>query len=293
VESAEALLARDDVDAVVIAAPTGLHASLAVAAAQAGKHVYLEKPIATTASDAARVVDALSGSGLVAAIGFNRRCHPAFEQGRAVLASGRLGAVRSVQMVFTEPSDHDVAANWRRRRESGGGVLLDLLSHHVDQLRWTLDAEARMVSAGLDSRHHEHDTAWVELGFAGDVHALGYYSSGAGRADHLTFVCERGVMTVDRFSPFVRVRVSRRFGYGVRRMLVPPTPASLRWRLERAWRPSWESSYRRALARFAALCRGEPANLATLADGQAALRVVLGVERAAAEGRRLPLEVES
>lgn len=292
-ESAGTLLSRDDVDAVVIAAPTGLHAILAVAAAEAGKHLYLEKPIASTATDGARVVQAVAGSGLVTAMGFERRCHPAFEQGRALLASGRLGAVRAVQMAFTEPGDQGANSAWRRRRASGGGVPLDLLSHHVDQLRWTLGAEVTNVSAGIESRRDEHDTAWVALDFTGGVQALGYYSSSAGRDDRLTFICERGVLTVDRFSPFVRVRMSRRFGYGVRRMLVLPTPASLKWQLQRAWRPAWQCSYRRALKRFAGLCRGEPADLATLADGQAALEVVLATERAAAEGRRVAIGAEA
>lgn len=289
-DSPEALLARSDVDAVVIAAPTGLHASLAVAAAEAGKHFYLEKPIATTIPDARRVVDAVSAAGVVAAVGFNRRCHPAFEQARTLLGSGRLGPPRAVQMVFTEPAAPGGGPAWKRSRSLGGGVLLDLASHHVDLLRWILGSEPSSVSAGVEAGRFESDTAWLRLSFDDGVHALGYYSSAAGRADSVTFVCERGVLTADRFRPGVRLQVSRRLGYGVRRALTLPTAAGLAWRTRRWWRPSWESSYRRALSRFVAMCRTGGSGLATVADGYEALRAIIAAERAAAENlpQRLP-----
>src|ERR1019366_3772035 len=94
---------RDDVDAVVICAPTHLHASLAIAACAAGKHVFLEKPIATTATDSRRLVDAAAESGLTAMVGFNRRLHPMFEQARALMSAGGIGRVRAVQTAFCEP----------------------------------------------------------------------------------------------------------------------------------------------------------------------------------------------
>jgi len=284
-ESSEALLSRSDVDAVVIAAPTGLHASLAIAAAHAGKHIYLEKPIATTLPDAERVVAAVTAAGIVAAVGFNRRCHPAFEQARALLESGRLGPVRAVQMVFTEPAASVGGPTWKRSRTLGGGVLLDLASHHVDLLRWALGAEVSGVSAGVDTRRCEADTAWLRLSLDEGVHALGYYSSAAGRADSLTFICERGVLAADRFRPGVTLQVSRRFGYGVRRAVAFPTVAGLAWRSRRWWRPSWESSYRRALARFVTMCRGGGRGLATMHDGYEALRVIVAAERSAIDDR--------
>ena len=102
-ENAGELLERDDIDAVVICAPTHLHAELAIAAAKARKHFYLEKPIASTVADGRRVIDAVKDAGVSAAIGFNRRVHPAFEQARALVAAGRIGRVRAIVTVFSEP----------------------------------------------------------------------------------------------------------------------------------------------------------------------------------------------
>ncbi|MFZ9854348.1 MAG: Gfo/Idh/MocA family protein [Limisphaerales bacterium] len=288
--SSESLLARDDIEAVVIAAPSGLHASLAVNAARSGKHVYLEKPIATTMLEADSVTTAVTQARIKAAVGFNRRCHPAVEQARTLLASGRLGSVRAVQMVFSEPADPTGGTPWRQSRRLGGGVLLDLASHHVDLLRWILGTEITHVAAGVDNHLCEADTAWIALTLAGGITATGYYSSAAGRADRLTFICERGILTVDRFQPRPRMQVSRRFGYGVRQAFVPFSRAGLGWQLRRWWRPSWESSYRRALTQFVTQCQGGESCLATMDDGVKALRVILTAERAAAEGRRLGID---
>ena len=71
--------------------------SVAGAAAAAGKHIYIEKPLATSAAEASRIVDAASRSGVRAAVGFNRRRHPLYIHARGVLAAGAIGRVRSVQ----------------------------------------------------------------------------------------------------------------------------------------------------------------------------------------------------
>jgi predicted dehydrogenase len=118
-ERAEDLLGRSDIDAVVICAPTQFHAELAVAAADAGKHFYLEKPIATDAAGARRVVDAAAAAGVIGAIGFNRRLHPLYQQARDLLAAGRIGRVRAVQTALCEPLPAETMPGWRRQRASG------------------------------------------------------------------------------------------------------------------------------------------------------------------------------
>src|SRR4051812_22376762 len=125
---ADELLARPDIDVVVICVPTPLHAELAIAAAAAGKHFYLEKPIASAADEARRVVEAAGQAGVTAAIGFNRRLHPLYEQARELLWAGRIGRVRAVQTAFCEPTPVHAMPEWKRRRATGGGVLLDLAS---------------------------------------------------------------------------------------------------------------------------------------------------------------------
>lgn len=278
---AEDLLRRDDIDAVVICVPTHLHASVALAAVAAGKHFYLEKPIATNTADADQVVRAASEAGLTGVVGFNRRLHPLYQQARAFIATGGLGRVVAVQTAFCEPTPQAVMPGWKQRRVSGGGVLLDLASHHVDLLRWFLDDEVAEVSASVASKASDQDSASLRLVMRGGVEVQSFFSFTAGMADYLEFVGDRGTLRVDRHRAGLGFRVRRRLGYGLRNGRIPPSPAVLRWRLQRLMHPSKDPSYRLALRGFAELLAGHDARLPSLADGVASLQVVLAAEKSA------------
>ena len=278
---ADELLGRADVDAVVICAPTRLHAELAVACAEAGKHFYLEKPIATTAEDARRVLEAAAQAGVIGAVGFNRRHHPLHQQARALLRAGRIGRVVAVQTAFCEPTPPAVMPAWKRHRSTGGGVLLDLGSHHIDLLRWFLDDEIATVSARIRSDLSEQDTARLELATRRGVEAQSLFSFRTGLADFLEFFGERGTLRVDRHASRLTLRVPRRLGYGVRRAWLAPDAAELGWRLARWTRPSVDPSYRRSLQAFVDHLRARAAAPASLEDGVRSLEVVLGAEATA------------
>jgi len=130
-ESLEALLADDSVEAVVIATASGVHAELTTRALEAGKHVLVEKPFATGAADAQRMIDVARKTGKIVAPFHNRRFDPDYLMVREVLASGRLGLVRRIYSSFgsTNPSK-----GWRRFKDSGGGRLYDWGPHLIDQV---------------------------------------------------------------------------------------------------------------------------------------------------------------
>ena len=173
---------------------------------------------------------------------------------------------------------------WKRRRATGGGVLLDLASHHVDLLRWFLGDEVASVEARVRSDASEQDSAWLRFSMRGGVEVSSFFSGRAGRTDTLEFLGERGTLRVDRFRCTMSLRLERRFGYGVRTALVLPSPEAVAWQLARLVRPSWESSYRHALGAFTDSCRGMPSRLAMIADGQRSLEVILAAEQSASTG---------
>jgi myo-inositol 2-dehydrogenase / D-chiro-inositol 1-dehydrogenase len=280
-ERSEEVLQRDDIDAIVISAPTHLHAQLAVAAAKARKHFYLEKPIASTAQDAHRVIDAAQEAGVTAAIGFNRRVHPVFEQARALITAGRIGRVRAVLSTFCEPASPAVMPEWKRQRPTGGGVLLDLASHHVDLVRWFLNCEPTTIDARLTTEISEDDSAWLKLTMAGGTEVLSFFSFRAGLADFLEFIGERGSLRVDRHRRSLSLRIARRFGYGVKNSLSFPGREVLAYQLVRLLRPSYDPSYGRALAAFVEWLRGGQPRIATLDDGLRSLETVLAAEESA------------
>ncbi|MFD8227338.1 Gfo/Idh/MocA family protein [Streptomyces massasporeus] len=129
------------VRAVSITAPNFLHREIGVAMAEAGKHIWIEKPVGLAAEDAGAVADAVAKAGVQGAVGFNYRNAPAVEAARELIASGEIGTVTHARVrLFSDYAAHpEGALTWRYERERGGsGVLGDLASHGVDLARHLL-----------------------------------------------------------------------------------------------------------------------------------------------------------
>ncbi|MGW3413244.1 Gfo/Idh/MocA family protein [Streptomyces sp. NPDC000888] len=129
------------IGAVSITAPNFLHCEIGVAMAEAGKHIWIEKPVGLTAADAGAVADAVAKAGVQGTVGFNYRNAPAVEAARELIASGELGTVTHVRVrLFSDYAAHpEGALTWRYERERGGsGVLGDLASHGADLARYLL-----------------------------------------------------------------------------------------------------------------------------------------------------------
>ncbi|MFE7856635.1 Gfo/Idh/MocA family protein [Streptomyces sp. NPDC057403] len=135
-------VARDPrVQAVSITAPNFLHREIGVAMAEAGKHIWIEKPVGLNAADAGAVADAVARAGVQGAVGFNYRNAPAVEAARELIVSGELGTVTHVRVrLFSDYAAHpEGALTWRYEKERGGsGVLGDLASHGADLARFLL-----------------------------------------------------------------------------------------------------------------------------------------------------------
>jgi predicted dehydrogenase len=148
-----ALIARDDVQLIDIVAPGGLHAPIAIAALQAGKHVLCEKPLANTLAEAeamAAAADAAFPGGARAMVGFNYRRVPALALARRLVEQGRIGRLRHVRAVYLQDwlVDPDSPLTWRLQAEqAGSGALGDLGAHLVDLARFLTGDEITGVSA--------------------------------------------------------------------------------------------------------------------------------------------------
>ena len=122
------------VDLVDITTPNHLHAEMAIAAAQAGKHIYCEKPLATTSADAGRIVAAVEKSGVISIVGFNYLKNPAQAFARQLIESGELGEITLFRGTFDQDflANPDVPFSWRLDRAlAGTGALGDLGSHTI------------------------------------------------------------------------------------------------------------------------------------------------------------------
>ena len=123
------------VEAVSIATPNRLHREVAVAAAEAGKHIWIEKPAGRSPSETADVAAAVDQAGVRSLVGFNYRHAPAVRHARELIASGAIGAVDQFrsQWIAAYAADPRGVLSWRFRADDAGlGVLGDLGSHAVD-----------------------------------------------------------------------------------------------------------------------------------------------------------------
>jgi predicted dehydrogenase len=133
------LVAGDDIEVVSVTGPNFIHRDVAIAAAEAGKHVWVEKPVGRNAAETRAISDALRANNVQSAVGFNYRNAPAIEIAKQLIAEGRLGRINhvSIRLLADYAAHPDSALTWRFKTEwSGSGVLGDLASHGVDLGRY-------------------------------------------------------------------------------------------------------------------------------------------------------------
>ena len=131
------LLRQDDVDAVVIASPNAMHAQQAVAAAEASKHIYLEKPMAITLDDCRRIVRAVDKAKVKCAMGYHRRLNPLAQYARSLQEQGQLGQIALAESDYLHyvPGDLEIW-QWLGKEAIAGSLLHAAAGHNIDLLRF-------------------------------------------------------------------------------------------------------------------------------------------------------------
>jgi len=145
----EQMLRDDRIQLFDNGGPNDTHAGPCIAAAQAGKHILCEKPLARSAKEAAAMLEAVTRTGVKHAVAFNYRFVPAIRQARQLIESGALGEIYHFRAVYLQEwlADPNFAMVWRLTKElAGSGALGDLGAHIIDLARF-LVGEPRQVSA--------------------------------------------------------------------------------------------------------------------------------------------------
>jgi predicted dehydrogenase len=142
------LIAREDIDAISVTGPNFVHREVAVAAAETGKHLWVEKPAGRNAAETRAICDAVRANGVQSAAGFNYRNVPAVALARELISDGRLGRIHHVliRLLADYAAHPEGALTWRFKTEwSGSGVLGDLASHGVDLGRYIVGEITELV----------------------------------------------------------------------------------------------------------------------------------------------------
>lgn len=172
-----AMLANPDVDIVAITSPNAMHPEHAIAAARAGKHVFCDKPLASSAAVAETVLEACAKAGVRIGIDFQTRHHACFQEAHQVIESGEIGQVLLAQI---EASPGVVPfRGWREDPELAGlGAVNNIAVHIYDLLRFLLGAEVTQVAAMFDTgKRNELERLPLVL-FRFDSGALAYANGG-------------------------------------------------------------------------------------------------------------------
>jgi predicted dehydrogenase len=169
--SLDALLARPDIDAICICTPSGQHAAQAIAAARAGKHVLVEKPMALTLADADVMIAACREAGVYLGVALQRRIDPTFRDVKAAIDGGWLGKLTlgTISVPYLRAQSYYDSAAWRGTWAlDGGGALMNQGIHLLDLLVWYMGdaAEVQASTATLAHAIEVEDCVTASLRFA-------------------------------------------------------------------------------------------------------------------------------
>lgn len=200
------VLRRDDVHLVTIALPNFLHEPATVAAASAGKHIFLEKPMADTLEECDRILAAVERSGVHLLVGHSQRYFASTVRARELIQDGSLGKPVFATDTWYKPFGAAARLPWFLDRATGGGMWLMNGAHMIDRTCWVLDSEVESIRAWIGTAFHDlpaDDANMAFLRLRNGLHATivhaGYGRRGVERCE-VEVTCSDGMLRFDSYS---------------------------------------------------------------------------------------------
>ncbi len=284
----DALLAREDIDAVMISTPHAAHTDEAVAAALAGKHILLDKPMATTVEDCDRIIAAAKASGSKVMIMFGQRFRDCNIEAHRLVREGAIGEIRMIQEQILAGGGLAALPPWQSQPQNVG-VFLGHAVHNIDRIRWITGEEIVSVTAHMqrdaDSGNEVSTMALLALtnGAMATIWSSWQMASPVfprtASAAHIAG--EQGNLDLDAYGEL-------RLGRGTEWSVVAVQP-SIDWAGEGALSPVRMEAYRRQHQEFIDAIREDRPPSVTGEDGRAAVEVAVAAYQSAAEDRTIHL----
>jgi predicted dehydrogenase len=264
------LLDRSDVDLVMLSVPNHLHAPVAIDALDAGKHVFVEKPMANTLEECDAMIAAASRAGRELFIGHSQRFYASTVEARRLCLGGELGAPIMARDVWTKALGAETRPPWFLDRSRGGGMWLMNGAHMIDRCCWVLNSGVVSVLGWVGNPIHglaADDASTAQLVLRNGAHVSIFH---AGYRDHGTEHCGAEIVLTDGMLEFDsytnRVQVARAGTY------------------ERRDPPKVDAFTRELAAMVETITRGVPAAVPT-AWARHIVAVMLAVEESGRTGR--------
>ena len=279
-ESLEQMLAHPGLDAVVLVTPTSLHADQTIAVLQAGKHVFVEKPLALNVPDCERVLQvAQKHPNQIAMVGFVRRFDASYMNAYASVAAGEIGKPFLVRSQTCDQNDTE--GFFVRFAETSGGIFMDCSVHDIDLARWMLGRPKalRAFASGTIALHpglaqfHDVDNGMAIVEFEGGQRAVLYASRTMAHGHETTteVIGTEGKLLIGEHA--ASDRVIRSDALGVRHAVV------------KDFYGRFEAAFAAEMNAFVAACRGEQPLTLTLSDALEATRIGLAITRSLQTGQ--------
>jgi predicted dehydrogenase len=293
-ESLDEMLAKSDIDVVTLGVPNYLHCELALAAAAAGKHVIVEKPLALTLDEADKMIAACKKAGVVLGYAEELVYAPKFEHAKKIADSGAIGDVFYVKQAEKHGGPY---SPWFWKSETaGGGILMDMGCHAIEYCRWALDKPpVKSVYCQADTFVHNpvtklEDHIIMIIEFEGGKLAM-VESSWTLKGDMIS-VAEvhgrEGVIHANLLQEGMGLKVFSEKGWGEESWDREETRG---W-THPDWAWNWQNGYPQEMQDFinCALNGGTP--MESGEDGKAVLEIMIAGYMSAAQGRKIEFPFE-
>lgn len=206
---ANALINDTDVNAVYVSTPPGSHAKYAIAAMEAGKPVYIEKPMAASYQECVAISEVAKKTGVPCFVAYYRRTLPYFLRVKQLIDTGEIGEVKTVKINFIiPPYPSDLSSEtlpWRVKKEiSGAGYFYDLASHQLDYLDFVFGeiTDARGIAKNLAGLYDVEDMVEGEWSHKSGVKGSGHWNFAAPVTERTDEIIVNGTLGTIEFSTF-------------------------------------------------------------------------------------------
>lgn len=297
------LLQHDEIDAVVITTPHWLHCEQALAAADAGKHALVEKPMATSIADCDRMIARFDQQQLTLSVGYHQRFREANWRTRELIQAGEIGAVHCIQTsalfdITTLRSDPGFGGNWSWWTDPRSiAHLMNSGPHNLDLCRWWMDSDVVSVCAECDTFRESNpneNTTMALLRFANNAMATFWSSSVApqpgfaGEAFRFRIMGERGVIDLD---PYDRLQLAKA---GDREaQLIYQQPPVNHETADGAFQLPRMQAYCDQLAAVVQSIQGTPGGEGSAVDGKASVAAIVAILESAQRESKIHVETGS
>jgi myo-inositol 2-dehydrogenase/D-chiro-inositol 1-dehydrogenase len=274
------LLKNTEVEAIIVAVPTVLKLEVVKAAAEAGKHIFCEKPMALTLEEADEFIRVTDRAGVKLQVGYQRRFDPSYTRMKEAIDGGEVGKMLLLRSNTRDPPQK--VAGWADPKVSGG-IFLDTSTHDYDVIRWLSGSEvSRVIADGATEAYPE----LKKLDDLDTTMSILHLTNGA--LAHVD-ACRVSVYGYDIRAEVVGTEgaVFMSIGTSSNTQILTKTHGSNQnsyWYMER-----FGEAYRRELEEFARAVAGEADVRVNARDGKAAVEIGLAARRSMVEGRSISL----